>query len=45
MAIVGSAEIVIHAITTGFKKEVEDALKGVDMGGAGEKADIDERVS
>ena len=26
MAIIGSAEIVIHAITTGFKKEIEESL-------------------
>jgi phage-related protein len=46
MAIVGSAEIVIHAITTGFKKEVEDALKNIDMGGSGEKLgeDLDDGI-
>ena len=46
MAIVGSAEIVIHAITTGFKKEVEDALKDIDMGGGGEKLgeDLDKGI-
>ena len=29
MAIVGSAEIVVRAITTGFKKDVEDSLRSV----------------
>lgn len=46
MAIVGSAEIVIHAITTGFKEEVKRALKDVDMGGGGEKLgeDLDKGI-